>query len=254
MALSIETFKLNSMYADYTYTIHVSVPENIENVEQLPIYYILDGSSYFTFVNQVIRLQSLNSPKTKVCPAIVVSIEHAEDMRDRRFYDFTAPAKAYIYPPRLLQKQKVRKNGGAKKFTQFLTEELKPVIHEKFPSHGDEIIFGHSLAGYYVLWLLFMNNHYFDRYIAFSPSIWWNQYELEKLALPFLKDQQFKPSPLFMAVGSEEGFMVQDSEKMYQLLHPFFNDSISFYKAEDENHASIVPTAMSRAMRFMTTL
>lgn len=254
MVSKIETFNLNSVYTDYTYTIRIFIPEYIEKADQLPIYYILDGSSYFTFANQTIKLQCLNSPKTKVCPAIVVSIEHGEDMRDRRFYDFTAPAKVYIYPQRLLQKGKVRKNGGATKFTQFLMRELKPAIHEKFPNHGDEIIFGHSLAGYYVLWLLFMNKHYFDRYIAFSPSIWWNQYEIENLAQSFINDQDCKVSPLFVAVGSEEGFMVEDSEKMHELLQPRFMNNISFYKAEDENHASVVPTAISRAMRFMTTV
>lgn len=254
MASTIETFKLHSKYAEYTYTIQISIPENVESTEKLSIYYILDGSSYFPFANQMINLQSLNSPKTKVSSAIVVSIEHGEDMRNRRFFDFTAPAKTYTYPPRLLQKQKVRKNGGAKKFTQFLMYELKPAIYKKYPFHGDEIIFGHSLAGYYVLWLLFTNNSYFDRYIAFSPSIWWNQYELEKLALPFIKNQQFKSSPLFMAVGSEEGFMVEDSEKMYQLLQPLFMNNISFYKAEEENHASVVPTTMSRALRFMSSI
>lgn len=252
MVSKIETFNLNSVYTDYTYTIRIFIPEYIEKADQLPIYYILDGSSYFPFASQIINLQSSNAPKTKVSPAIVVSIEHGEDRRDRRFYDFTAPAKTYVYPERF-QNRDVRKNGGAKKFTEFLMKELKPIVHQKFPSHGAEIIFGHSLGGYYALWLLFMNAAYFDRYIAFSPSIWWNQYELEKLALPFIKAKDFSPSPLFIAVGGKEGFMVEDSDKMYQLLQPSFQNNIAFYKAEDENHASVVPTAMSRAIRFISS-
>ncbi|MNP14110.1 hypothetical protein D3C76_1064210 [compost metagenome] len=56
---------------------------------------------------------------------------------------------------------------------------------------------------------------------------------------------------LLIAVGSKETFMVDDARELYSLINKYshLNLSTTLYVAEDENHASIVPTIMSRAFR-----
>lgn len=241
--------QITSKLTDYTYTINIYVPNEEAPEEGFPVLYVLDGSSYFNLVKEAVRLQSLNAPKTGVLPAIVVGIGHGDDMRERRFYDFTAPAETYIYPARFKEKGH-EKLGGAVDFSRFIEEELKPTIEVQYPvNKAQQALFGHSLGGYFTLWQLFHQQSSFQRYLAISPSIWWNEHELVQCASVFLNEHQEMNETLFISAGELETFMVDDARQMATVLEKIMN--VEFYEALDENHASIVPTVMSRAIRFM---
>ncbi|MDD1501591.1 alpha/beta hydrolase-fold protein [Lysinibacillus sp. CNPSo 3705] len=247
--LDYETQQIVSKFTDYTYTINIYVPNGEVPQGGFPVLYVLDGSSYFHLVKEAVRLQSRNAPKTGVLPTIVVGIGHGTDMHERRFYDFTGQAETYTYPARF-KGNGYEKHGGAANFSRFLEEELKPSIQAEFPVNMQhEALFGHSLAGYYVLWQLFHHQASFQRYIAISPSIWWNEHELFNFASTFIKERPFAYEKLFIGVGELETFMVDDAQQIASELQKIMD--ISFYEALEENHASIVPTVMSRAIRFM---
>lgn len=235
-----------STFTDYEYWIDLYIPDTLN--ENTPVFYILDGLSYYQYAKETIRLQSGNPLKTKIENAVVVGICHQEkDMRSRRFLDFTGPAESYTYPERMKNRIPVEV-GGAESFHQFIELECKPAIHDALPyTPRREILFGHSLAGYYALWTLLHSPESFQGYIAISPSIWWNDYEL-MTKVP--KTPLLSSPTVFIGVGEHETFMVRDAEDMYQQLQSVVK-KISFYEGPEENHASIVPTAMSRAFRFM---
>lgn len=242
-------FDITSAHTNYTYHINVYVPEVDMPEEGFSVVYVLDGSSYFHFVKEIVRLQSINAAKTEVFPSIIVGVGHGEDMRMRRFYDFTAPAETYVYP------EKFRgafdgQHGGAADFSRFLEEELKPIIQADYPvNKSKEILFGHSLGGYFTLWQLFNAPASYYKYIAISPSIWWNEHELFRYADAFLAKYSELPAKLFTGAGGLEEFMVDDAQKMAQQLSAVMDTA--FYVAPDENHGSVVPTIMSRALRFV---
>lgn len=235
-----------SAYTNYEYRIDLYIPDQL-NVNT-PVYYVLDGLSYFQYAKETIRLQSVNPLKTKIEHAVVVGICHQEkDMKQRRFFDFTGPAENVTYPDRMKNRIPAEV-GGAVAFHQFIELECKPAVHAALPyTPTREILFGHSLGGYYSLWTLLHHPESFQAYIAISPSIWWNDYELmEKVQITPLP-----PSPtVFIAVGEQETFMVKDAKEMYHQLQTSIK-KINFYEGLEENHASIVPTSMSRAFRFM---
>lgn len=242
---------MHSTHTNFTYTFDVYVPEAECPKEGFPVIYVLDGLAYFDFAKKTIELQCKNAPKTKMKPSIVIGINHEkETMRSRRFYDFTAPATEYNYPKRMHGKEP-EKVGGAKDFHLFIEKELKPTIHRNFAVNvNEETLFGHSLGGYYVLWSLFHHKKNFKKYIALSPSIWWNDYELLNMTEFVIADESSGNS-LFIGVGEMEGFMVNDAKTMYEkLLHNGLN--IAFFEALEENHASVVPTVMSRAFRYIS--
>ena len=243
------TQQITSKLTDYTYTINIYVPSEEAPEEGFPVLYVLDGSSYFNLVKEAVRLQSRNTPKTCILPAIVVGIGHGDDMRERRFYDFTAPAETYIYPARFKGKGH-EMLGGAEDFSRFIEEELKPTIEAQYPvNKAQQALFGHSLGGYFTLWQLFHHQSSFQRYLAISPSIWWNEHELVQCASVFLNEHQEINETLFISAGELETFMVDDARQMATVLEKIIN--VEFYEALDENHASIVPTVISRAIRFM---
>nr|WP_318539907.1 alpha/beta hydrolase-fold protein [Terribacillus saccharophilus] len=191
------------------YRVQIFIPDHPPQSEEgYPVIYMLDGNAYFGLGKDVIRNQSHNMLKTGVDPAIVVGISlDAEEsvIRERRFYDFTPPASAYKFPDRMKWKT-TGKHGGAEIFLDWLIDELQPKILENYQVQRDkQCLYGHSLSGLFALYSMFKRPEAFQCYLAISPSIWWN----EKHIYSFLKDA--KDSKLFIAVGEEEGFMVEDS-------------------------------------------
>lgn len=116
-----ESWKLESQLMGYTYDIKISLPREEAPGNGFPVYYMLDGNSYFQLGRDVVKLQSRNAPKTFIAPAIVIGIGHHgtdEEVSKRRFYDFTPPAEQYVYPDRL-KNADIGPHGGAEKFLFF---------------------------------------------------------------------------------------------------------------------------------------
>lgn len=254
-----ESWKLESQYMGYTYDIKVSLPREEAPHNGFPVYYMLDGNSYFQLGRDVVKLQSRNAPKTLITPAIVIGIGHYgsdEEVSKRRFYDFTPPAKQYVYPDRL-KNADLGSHGGAEKFLSFLELELMPWVYEKYNvDQQKQALFGHSLSGLFVLWTLFTRAELFQYYLASSPSIWWNDHEILAYAEQFYNKAQSirtENRKLLITVGSEEAFMVDDAKILFSKMSEFVlpNLQVEHYVAPDENHASVVPTSMSRAFRML---
>lgn len=241
--------KIFSTYTGYEYTLKIYKPETID--ENTPVYYVLDGLSYYQYAKETIRLQSLNTIKTKVEKAVVVGICHQEkDMRARRYLDYTAPAKNYVYPERM-KNHLPEAVGGAEKFHQFMELECKPFIYKALSFQPKkEVLFGHSLSGYYVLWTLLHHPESYEGLIAISPSVWWNDLELLKQ----VKEVKVRDTAgVFLAVGEQEIVIADDVRSMYEELKQSIKN-IEFYIGLEENHASIVPHIISKAFRFVSWL
>lgn len=241
-------FEIFSESTNYEYTISVYVPKTDPSEAGFPVIYVLDGQSYFEFAKQTIKLQSQNTLKTKIEPSIVVGICHDEkDMRLRRFFEFTAPAKRYIFPEHAKGKlMDLGENGGAPLFRKFMEDELKPIIEKRWNvNKNKQTLYGHSLAGYYSIWCYLTHCDDFQTYIAISPSIWWNGKEL----LDYLKKADpLHLQKLYIAVGELEGFMVEDAKLFYNELPV---QTKKLHIALEENHASVVPATISQAFRFI---
>lgn len=249
--VSMSHSQLTSKYTNKTYDIEIYIPETELPSEGLPIYYVLDGLYYFSFVRDVVRIQQLNRGKTGVNPAIVIGICHQkEEMREQRFIDFTAPAKHVIMPERAKGKLPIG-YGGAERFFKFIELELKPYIEQHYSVNRQaQYLFGHSLGGYFALWCLYTNPRAFKNYIAISPSVWWNSEELLNMAHLLVENgASHGKHHVFIAAGEHEGFMVEDANRIRALLNEH-HLSTELYIAPDENHASVVPTVVSRAVRF----
>lgn len=229
------------------YHVQIYIPEQSPPPEGFPVIYVLDGHMYFGYGADTMRNQAGNAPKTGIEPAIVVGVAlHAENavVREHRFYDFTPPAAVYKYPDRF-KGVTMSKHGGADTFLDWLTEELQPRIMDSYPIQQEkQCLYGHSLGGLFTLYSMYKRPEAFQCYLAISPSIWWN----EKHIHSFVNDA--KDANLFIGVGKEEGFMVEDAHAFYHRLLSIMEERAVYYVAEGENHASIVPTTMSRAFRY----
>ncbi|WGX77179.1 alpha/beta hydrolase-fold protein [Paraclostridium bifermentans] len=127
-----------------------------------------------------------------------------------------------------------------------MEKELLPIIESNINfDKNDVTIIGHSLSGYYVLLNLLNNTSTYKNIISFSPSVWWNDYELLKIS-----DLNYSNKNIFICVGEKEGYMVEGAERIYNKIKKF-NNNTSLYVSPDENHGSVVVTSISRALRYI---
>lgn len=201
---------------------------------------------------------------TGVEPTAIVGVSYAggHDARRRRV-DFTpAAAEGDDPPPGTV--------GGASALLAFIEDELRPSLASRVELDPDrQTIVGHSLAGFFVLWVLTHHTTAFSNFAAISPSLWWNRALLTR-QLPSIKGSARR---VFLTVGEWEGALPpwqvglpQSAEALArrqtrrmiegtsdfaeQLAAVLGTGNVVFELLANEDHASIVSAAMPRILRF----
>lgn len=216
----------------YDYEIDVFVPTETPPAEGFPVIYVLDGQRYAQMMQIILNVQLRNASFNQVGPAVIVSIGHREaDNPQQRFYDFTSAST------KVKGHAATMENGGAAIFQRYL-QQLMNDLAAKYPINEKmQILFAHSLGGLFALWN-YKAYKSFQQYIVISPSLWWDDAALLKEQLPL-------HSPLFLAVGGDEGDMKEDLEHFAKLNH------LAIQIIAEENHTSVVSAIMNQVLRFI---
>ncbi|QWH18776.1 alpha/beta hydrolase [Bacillus mycoides] len=255
-----EQWKMYSKLEGKEYQIHISKPRQPAPESGYPVIYVLDGNAFFQTFHEAVKIQSVRAEKTGVSPAIIVGIGYPIEgafSGEERCYDFT-PSVISKDAPLKPDGKPWPKTGGAHNFFTFMEEELKPQIEKNYEiNKGKQTLFGHSLGGLFALHILFTNADAFQNYFISSPSIWWNNQsvlEKEENLINELNNAKVETG-VFLTVGSlEREHMVvganELSERLLLVKHDQFR--FKFYEAEGENHASVVPTSLSKGLRYIS--
>jgi len=113
---------------------------------------------------------------------------------------------------------------GFNQFYKFMKHELIPKMESIYNINPDNrTLFGHSYGGLCVLFTMFeyynQNDILFRNLITSSPSLWYGDWKTAFIRENILyEENQVLPVNLFMGVGSMEGFMVTDLQKMQNKL------------------------------------
>lgn len=127
-------------------------------------------------------------------PLIVIGIENTERRRD-----MTGPTTVAS------DREIAPHVGGSAAFRRFIADELMPDVRRRFRTNGHSAIVGESLAGLFVLETFFAQPALFDTYIAFSPSLWWNDEALSRNAAARLKAWPPLERTVYVAPASDDG-------------------------------------------------
>ncbi|MDR6967786.1 putative alpha/beta superfamily hydrolase [Flavobacterium arsenatis] len=166
-----DTFKVVSKAVAETRTINVWTPEEYTKTsESLPVLYMLDGGIKEDFPHIANTLSELIKSK-KIKPIILVGIENTKRRRD-----LTGPTEV------AKDKEIAPIVGGSEKFRAFVNDELFAEINKRYRTNPEKGIIGESLAGLFVVETFLTHPEMFDFYIAFDPSLWWNNQYLVKTA------------------------------------------------------------------------
>ncbi|TKC16775.1 alpha/beta hydrolase [Robertmurraya kyonggiensis] len=247
---------MSSKGSSRDYQISVAFPSEEPPPQGFPIIYLLDGNSVFGTMVESVRLQSRIPARTGIGPAMVVGIGYETDapFHLNRHYDYTLPVAASELPPSFDGKG-WPDQGGADLFLSFIEEELKPYIEQQYPVNKErQILFGHSLGGLFTLHTLFTKPESFQTYIAGSPSIAWNErllLEEEKGFYPKF-DLIKQEKHLFLSAGElERSHESKVNEKAEELAKRLSNHiDVVYEEFANENHISVLPVLISRAIRF----
>lgn len=170
-----ETIKIESKIIGESRTINIWTPIAYQTkTDSLPVLYMPDGGIKEDFPHIANTLAKLITAK-KIKPIILVGIENTQRRRD-----LTGPTKIDK------DKEIAPIVGGSQKFVAFIKEELFSEINMRYRTTDEKGIIGESLAGLFVTETFMLHPKLFNFYIAFDPSLWWNDSYLTNNAVEIL--------------------------------------------------------------------
>ncbi|MFD0689479.1 alpha/beta hydrolase [Actinomadura fibrosa] len=185
---------------------HVSVatPPTRDATEKapFPVLYLLDGFLTFAATAQIARTTMAFS-LGQLRPIAIVGISPATDDLDRLFAqrarDLTPTSATSGY----LQGHTPYGTGGADAMLDLIRLVIAPHVESAHPlDPGDRGLAGFSLGGLFTCWALARRPEGFRRFLAVSPSLWWDDH--------LLLDPQRTPiadhgtGDVYLAVGERE--------------------------------------------------
>lgn len=179
-----------------------AVPKGDAPPEGWPVLYLLDGNAAFDF---------LTAEHLAMVPGLVlVGVGYDTDRqfaRERRTLDFTAPdpaapgADAEGLRPDPVHEGRIA--GGAGQFLDRLTGPLRAAAEQGLEiDPARRTLWGHSFGGLFTLYALLAQPGAFARYAAISPSIWWDEPLIRRIAAGAAVPE-IRPL-LMMALGDKE--------------------------------------------------
>jgi len=233
--------------------------------KKVPVIYVLDGAWSFAITAQAARALAVGPGA--IPQAIIVGIGPAIDglagfaattalryrdlapgVDEAHIAQMKTSLPAQFWPPD-------SELGGAAKFFRFIETELKPFVETYFSvDTSDQTLVGVSLGGLFVLHTLFTAPGSFQRFVAVSPSIWWNECavtdrEADAAMLGGARARVFLGVGEMEEAEAPEARMVSNLTDMADRLKAWPGLAVSSHVFEGEGHMSVALAGISRGLR-----
>lgn len=188
-----DTFNIHSELMGEERRVNVWMPSLYKLTgEPLPVIYMADGGVKEDFPHVANTLAKLIDTR-KIRPIILVGIENTQRRRD--LTGSTEVAEDRKIAPLV---------GGSAAFRAFIQEELFPEVSKRYRITAARSIIGESLSGLFVMETFFLAPDMFDNYIAFDPSLWWNDHALVRTAAQRLTSMPVHEKSIWFASSNTE--------------------------------------------------
>lgn len=227
-------------------TRHITVwlpPSYAQGKERYPVLYLLDGGEQQDFL-PIVGLAQLSWLNGVTDEFIVVGVQSGPGLRIR---DFTTRSSVAA------ELKDFPKQGEAPRFRRFLADELKPVIDARYRTSGETGLIGESLAGYFVVDTALREPELFNRYLAISPSLWWDDQSLSRQAAGLLKARPWpRDRSLYLAIANEGSTMQEGMDRLTATLKTGAPEGLAwtYEPFPTEGHNSIYHPAGLKALRW----
>ena len=223
--------------------IHIPKLDSTDVNQALPVLYLLDGENHFHMVSAYIEY--LRHWQI-IPPLIVVGIISVD-----RVKDLTPINSSLNFFGKVTSAYKT--SGGNEQFFNFIQQELMPYIETNYKTSPFKILAGHSLGGLTAINCMLTRPDMFDAYIAISPSLWFGNKYILRLAEQKLPSLSMANKKIFYSVGNEDGAFRNDLLKFDKLVDhaklKTVEHAYKYYPGED--HMTEPIPAYYDAIRFI---
>jgi predicted alpha/beta superfamily hydrolase len=228
---SHESFTVESSVLGESRLVNIHLPADYEAIvaggRRFPVLYMPDGGIDEDFPHVVASIEGLVK-EGRIRPVIVVGIPNTQRRRD--LTGPTTVASDLAIAPQV---------GGSELFRTFIREELIPEVDQRYATTPERTLLGESLAGLFVVETLVTDASLFDHYIAFDPSLWWNDGALLGSAQDALAGPHVRGVTLYLASSSED--RTPGAAQLAELIHSMELVwlSVNFESRPEFTHATI---------------
>ncbi len=213
------------------YDLLVSLPPDYATSgKRYPVLYVLDGWHFPLMA----FLQNNNIYSERMPPVIFVNVSHGStpDVMALRARDFTptkTPQEAH--------------SGGAAPFLDFLEHEVIPFVDSTYRTiPSDRGLLGHSYGGLFAIYALEQRPSLFQRIVAASPAVGWDNRVLLKSLSARLKTL---PAPVRLDISAgDDGDVTDDAKALAKLLDELkparLDYRFTLYHGENHNSVRLV--------------
>lgn len=236
------------------YRLLVAIPPDPAPAAGFPVLVLVDGDALFPLALSAARLQGGRPDVTGVRPAVILGIG----------YPGAAPFDAERRRRDLLPTE-----GGADRFLDLIAGEILAQVERIAPIDRAQLsLAGHSFGGLFALNALFTRPGLFRSHVAGSPSIWWDDRAILATRERFLNSPAVALLPrLLITVGGDEqsgderrdpqravrlrmARMLDNAAEMAGVLAASGRVACEHVVFAGENHISVLPAMLSRAVAF----
>jgi len=267
-----EVYKLKSDIVGDIFEITVMKPEDVSD-EPLPVIYLTDANNSLGTGCDVVNLLMLGG---EIPPVILVAVGYPLEGDFNNFIklrtrDFSPSLCKWQTPMQAeLAEMSVEDIacGGAPKFLNFLTTELREFIGSKYNISDDSTYIGDSMGGLFGVYTLFHKPDSFKRYVIGSPWICWDYplcFDYEK---KYSENHNDLSAIVYMATGGDEHILYPNlpdaivplfkdakteeySREMFKLLESRNYPSLNFRGKilDDETHFTMVSSIIGKGLK-----
>ena len=235
--------KMKSAIIDQEYNLYVHLPNDYhDTTKKYPVIYLLDAQWDFSLVTALYGQQYYDG---FIPAAIIVGITwggenpNYDSLRARDL----SPTNMKYLP----------QSGGAEKFLLCIKNEIIPAIDSNYRTlKNDRTIMGSSFGGLFTLYAMLNGTELFQRYVATSPAIGWDNENIYLHENKYLDRHPKDTVRLFVAQGELEGG-VPRFEKFMKLLvsrnYPGF--SIRSKVLDNMGHSGGKAEGYTRGLQFV---
>jgi hypothetical protein len=238
-----------------TYRLFLATPAAAAPAEGFPILHALDGNAVFDLLTADLLAE--------VPGLAIAGIGHDTPLRfdpAMRSLDYTPASDGRGVRPDPGRPD--RMIGGADDMLDRLCGPLRAEIEAELPvDAGRRTIFGHSLAGLFVVYALLMRPEAFGRFAAASPSIWWGDELL--LGMEAAMRPAFRGQSVLITLGDSERRSSPNGPhwdgpaphtlEMVRRLEKRPGLNVASLVLDGLGHAATLPASLPHALRFAAT-
>jgi predicted alpha/beta superfamily hydrolase len=248
-----ETIHIHAKSNNKDYELYVQLPKSYQDTQKsYPIIIVNDSSWGFPITNGAMTLMGGNV----VQEAIVVGVSYAkgEDRTISRTRDYTPTYSPKEPNGHSSEARKV--SGHAKEYTDFLAEQVIPLMQKKYRVDMNTKIFvGHSFGGLLGCYILVNRPDVFDHYIIGSPSLWYDNKVIFEMEKKYAEKHNTLDAHVMIYVDDNAGSltdqkMADNAQAFERVLRSrnYAGLRVETEIIKGENHHSVFPGLVSKGL------